>query len=263
MSLVGQLPAVAIGAGRVISPDAALAARPEACSVCGAALDALGRCTQCGAVFGEAYRCPLCQALSDVESNTTLYFRCRACGGPRIPPTDSPISDAEASLLRTARSEQLRAAAFKAGSGFAAASGALSLVLTSVILLVTSPGPVAKFAALLASMVPFALSFFAWRRAARHAAALAAALQQAWFLAASRAVARLGGADQVSSAQLAEVLKVDERRAELLLAEVSVRDFVQSSAPPPARQRVTELGEPVELSADAEVPAIRGDVRRP
>lgn len=228
------------------SPDAALAARPEACSVCGASLDALGRCTQCGAVFGEAYRCPLCHALSDVETSAALYYRCRACGGPRIPPSAQPISEAEASLLRTARAEQLRAAAFKAGSGFAVASGALSLLLTSVVLLVTSPGAIAKFAALLASLVPFALSFFAWRRAQRHAAALSAALQQAWLLAASLVVAGSGGTDQVSATQLARALGVDERRAELLLAELSVRDFVEQPTQVPGRMRVTEQGDSAE-----------------
>ena len=80
MSDVGQFRAAAIGAERSISPDAALAAPPDACSACGGALDAQGRCAKCGAVFGEAYRCPLCHALSDVESSSTLYYRCRSCG---------------------------------------------------------------------------------------------------------------------------------------------------------------------------------------
>ncbi|MES1177198.1 MAG: hypothetical protein ABUL62_22945 [Myxococcales bacterium] len=247
----------------MISPDAALAAQPEACSACGAALDALGRCGKCGAVFGEAYRCPLCLALSDVETNTTLYYRCRACGGPRIPPTERPISEAEAALLRSARAEQLRAGAFKAGAGFAAASGALSLLLTSVVLLVTSPGAFAKFAALLASVVPFALSFFAWRRAQRHAEALNAALQQAWLLAASRVVAARGGAATMSSAELASALRIDEHRAELLLAELSVRDFVEQPAELPARMRVTELAESAEPSTSAAEEAARVDVSKP
>jgi hypothetical protein len=246
----------------VNSPDAALAAPPAACSACGAALDSLGRCAKCGAVFGEAYRCPLCRALSDVESNTTLYYRCRACGGPRIPPTASPISEAEAALLRTARAEQLRAGAFNAGSGFAAASGALSLLLTSVVLLVTSPGQFAKFAALLASLVPFALSFFARRRAHRHVAALSAALQQAWLLAASRVVAAHGGASQMTATELGRVLRVDERRAELLLAELSVRDFVEQPAELLARMRVTELADPIEPTTATADDAPRVDVSK-
>jgi hypothetical protein len=233
-----------------------------ACSACGAALDLLGRCAKCGAVFGEAYRCPLCHALSDVESNTTLYYRCRACGGPRIPPTESPISEAEAVLLRTARAEQVRAGAFKAGSGFAAASGVLSLLLTSVVLLVTSPAPFAKFAAVFATLVPFVLSFFAWQRAQRHRAALSAALQQAWLLAASRLVAAAGGAGQMSATQLASALRIDEPRAELLLAELSVRDFVEQPAQLPARVRVTELSDPAELAAAAEETA-HVDISKP
>ena len=239
----------------MISPDAALAAPPSACSACGAALDSLGRCAQCGAVFGEAYRCPLCHALSDVESNPALYYRCRACGGPRIPPTGVPISEAEANLLRSARAEQMRAAAFKAGSGFAAASGALSLLLTSVVLLVTSPGAFAQFAAVLASLVPFVLAFFAWRRARQHQTALSAALQQAWLWAASRVVAAHAqahtDAGAMSSAALAEALRIDEPRAELLLAELSVRDFVEQPAELPARMRVTELADPAQLADEA------------
>jgi hypothetical protein len=246
----------------VNSPDAALAAQPEACSACGVALDPLGRCAKCGAVFGEAFRCPLCQALSDVESNTTLYYRCRACGGPRIPPTETPLSEAEAGLLRTARAEQLRAGAFKTGSGFAAASGALSLLLTNVVLLVTSPGPFAKFAALLASVVPFALSFFAWKRAGRHAAALNEALQQAWLLAAARVVAAHGGAGAMTAGELGKVLRVGEPRAEILLAELTVRDFVEQPAQLLARMRAKELAGPAEVDVSAADEAARVDVSK-
>ena len=197
------------------TPDAAIAARPEACSACGGALDSLGHCAKCGAAFGEAYRCPLCQALSDVEPNAALYYRCRSCGGPRIPPSSSPLSEAEVVLLRSARSEQLRAVAFRAGSGFALASGALSFLVTAVVLLATSPPAFAKVAALVASLVPFALSFFALRRAREHARKLDADLQQAWLLAASRvAAAEAEAGAAVNAAALAKILRVDEARAE-------------------------------------------------
>ncbi len=233
------------------SPDAALAARPEACSACGGGLDALGRCAKCGAVFGEAYRCPLCQALADVESNPTLHYRCRACGGPRIPPSESPISESEVALLRSARSEQLRAGAFKAGAGFAAASGLLSFLVTTVVLLATAPAAFAKFAAFTACLVPFVLSFFALSQSRAHARKLDAALEQAWLLAASRVVAQAGG--QLTSAGLAKTLRIDETRAELLLAEVSVQDFVsEARAELPTRVRVTELADPEQLGLEAE-----------
>jgi hypothetical protein len=248
----------------VTSPDAALAARPEACSACGGSLDALGHCAQCGAAFGEAYRCPLCQAISDVEPNSTLYFRCKACGGPRIPPNGNPISEPEIALLKSARSEQLRAAAFRTGAGFALASGVLSLLVTSVVLLATSPAAFAKAAALVACLVPFALSVFALRRGRSHARALDAALQQAWLLAASRLVGSASEGGSMTAATLAQALRVDEARAEFLLAEVSVQDFVASSSVPtlPTHARVTELAGPEDLDAAAERAAASSGVAK-
>jgi hypothetical protein len=191
--------------------------------------------------------------LSDVEPNAALYSRCRTCGGPRIPPTSSPLSEAEISLLRTARSEQLRASAFRAGAGFALASGALSLLVTAVVLLATSPAPFARFAAFVASLVPLSLSFFALRRARGHKRKLDSALQQAWLLAASRvAAAEASAGVAVDAASLAKLLRVDEARAEFLLAEISVQDFVQARPELPARLRVTELADPEDLSAEAQ-----------
>ena len=239
---------------------AALEARPEGCSVCSGPLDPLGRCAKCGVVFGEAYRCPLCQAISDVEASDTPYTRCRSCGGPRIPPNESPVSEAEVALLRSARSEQLRAGAFRAGSGFALASGAVSLLVTLVVFLVTSPAAFAKVAALIASAVPFALSFMALRRARNHAKKFDAALQQAWFLAASRLVQAHEG--KLGAKDLAQLLRVDEARAELLLAEVNVQDLLQSPAELAPRVRVTELSDPVEIAAAAEAAATTTTVGR-
>ncbi len=185
----------------------------------------------------------------------------RSCGGPRIPPSDSPITEAEVALLRSARSEQLRAGAFRAGSGFALASGGISLLVTLVVFLVTTPPPLAKFAALLASLVPFALSFFALRRARSHARGFDAALQQAWLLAASRLVAAHGG--QLSAQKLAQLLRVDEARAELLLAEVNVQDFIAPASELPARLRVTELADPAELATAAEATRTASSVSKP
>ena len=240
---------------------AALEVRPDACSVCSGPLDPLGRCVKCGVVFGEAYRCPLCQAISDVEASDTPYTRCRSCGAPRIPPNESPVSDAEVALLRSARSEQLRAAAFRAGSGFALASGAISLLVTLVVVfLVTSPPAFAKVAALIASLVPFALSFLALRSARSHAKNFDSALQQAWFLAASRLVQAHGG--KLEAKELAQLLRVDEARAELLLAEVNVQDLLQSPTELSARVRVTELSEPVEVAAPADETSTTSHVGR-
>lgn len=230
-------------------PVAVESAPPEACSACGGALDPLGRCAKCGAVFGEAYRCPLCQALADVEESPALYYRCRSCGGPRVPPSAGPPSAQETACLKKARSEQVRAGAYRAGSGFAFVSGLLSLLVTNVVLLATSPPPLAKVFALLASVVPLVLSLVAFRRAALHKKQLERALQQAWLAAAGRVMSASGG--QLSALSLAQALRIDEPRAELLLAELSVQDFVEPHALP-AKVRVTELADPSELPATAE-----------
>ena len=238
------------------SPDA-LAAEPVACSACQGTLDPLGHCPRCGAAFGEAYRCPLCHAITGVEASTTLQFCCRACGGPRIPPTASPLSDAEVSLLQRARSEQLRARAFQSGAAFAVASGVTSLLVTSVVLLMISPPAFAKFAALLACSVPFFLSVFALRRGLQHTESLEATLQQAWLLAAARLVQFRGG--HLTAADLAQELRVDEARAELLLAEASIQNFLQSPTELPARTRVPESSEQDGLAENGEPAKARAD----
>jgi hypothetical protein len=239
----------------VTTPSAVETAPPDSCAACRGSLDALGRCGKCGAVFGEVYRCPLCHALSDVEPSPALYYRCRTCGGPRIPPSAGPSSERETALLKSARAEQLRAGAFRAGSGFALASGLLSVLVTNVVLLATSPAPFAKAAALFASVVPLLLSFLAFRQARTHKQRFEQALQEAWLSAAAR-VAEQAGAP-LDAASLAKTLSIDETRAELLLAELSVQDFVRPRLEPAAKVRVTELGDPAELSAAAEADSRR------
>ena len=56
----------------------------------------------------------------------------------------------------------------------------------------------------------------------------------------------------MSAEALAKALKIEQTRAELLLAEVSLQDFVQAPAELAARMRVTELAEPGELTTAAQ-----------
>jgi len=226
----------------VIAPEAVEPARKGACSVCGGELDALGRCQKCGAVFGEAYRCPLCQAVADVEPSPVVYLRCRSCGAPRIAPTASPLGSEEIAELGTARAEQLRATAFRTGSWFALASGVFSVFVTSVVLAATAPAPFAKVAALIAALVPFALSFVSFRAAAGHARRLEVAIERAWQLAATRIVQHAG--HELDAAELSRLLRTSEAHAELLLAEVSVQEFVHARVEPAPEAGLTELAEP-------------------
>jgi hypothetical protein len=192
----------------------------------------------------------LCHALSDVEASSPLFYRCRTCGGPRIPPSASAPSARETALLETARAEQLRALAYRAGSGFALVSGLVSLVVTNVVLLATSPAPFAKAFALLVCFVPLTLSFVAFRRATRHKHRLEGALQQAWLSAAGRVAGAAGG--ELSASALGQALRIDDARAELLLAELSVQELIEPHALPPAKVRVTELADPSERPATGE-----------
>ena len=237
-------------------PVAAEVSARDACSACGGKLDALGKCERCGAVFGEAYRCPLCHAESDIEANAQLTWTCRTCGGPRIPPRAGPSPASEAALLATARREQLRAVAFHAGAGFALGAGLLAVLVTNVVLLATSPPALAKAFAIFASVVPLALSFLAFRSARSHKRGLEQALQGAWLSAAGRVVARAG---RVSAPVLASTLEIDEARAELLLAELSVQELVAEA--PAARVRVTEQAPPEELSVTPEEEASAAQAR--
>ena len=226
----------------MIAPEAVEPARKGACSVCGGELDALGRCAKCGAVFGEAYRCPLCQAITDVEPSPVIHLRCRSCGGPRIAPTESPLSAEEITQLRAARAEQLRATAFRTGSWFALASGVFSVFVTSVVLAATAPAPLAKVAALVAALVPFALSLVSFRAAAAHARRLNVAIERAWQLAAARVVQHEG--QKADAVELSRLLRTNEAHAEFLLAEVSVQDFVHARVEQAPLADLTELASP-------------------
>jgi hypothetical protein len=199
--------------------------------------------------------------LSDVEESSLLYYRCRACGGPRVPPSAGPPSATETAQLEQARREQLRAGAFRAGASFALASGLLSLLVTNVVLFATSPPPLAKVLALFASVVPLVLAFFAFRRARAHQKQLERALQQAWVSAAGQAVARAGG--DVTAPSLAQMLRIDEARAELLLAELSVQDLVEPRVQAGAKVRVPELTEPEELPRTAEQSEVEAGTSKP
>jgi hypothetical protein len=198
--------------------------RGEPCPACGGALDAMQRCTACGAAFGELDRCPHCRSISGIEAHPKLRFRCRVCGGPRIPVDDASgvRSGRELVPLEHARREQLRASAFRAGAGFLGASGFFSVIVTVLVLLAIAPGPVPKLLALLVAGLPLALAAYAWRRANRHSAELERDLDEAWLLAAADAASKEPALDAV---RLGKRLRIEESAAELLLAELSVQDL--------------------------------------
>lgn len=215
------------------------------CRVCGGALDErTGRCKDCGAVHGAAYRCPHCATVADVEADARLHFRCRVCGGPRIPIDDLQLkpSGDELAPLKEARSEHTRATAWRLGSAVVGGLGAASLLLALGVLALTSPGLVATLATLLIVATPLVLAALGLGRAKRHDAATEIALDRAWQEVARSVVEQR---PDVDARALAKMMKVDEARAELLLAEVSVDAFVRTRvAEEPSRTRVQEDAPP-------------------
>lgn len=243
----------------------ALASEPPPggqCRVCSAQL-AQGslHCTHCGATYGESNRCPHCRSVTEVEPSGALRFRCRVCGGPRVPVDDPDVvrSGREIKLLSSAQQARRRSAAWRVGAGLVAGFAALSLAVSLVVWLIASPGVLGALGLLVMLAVPVVLALLARRRAGAEARVQEHALDQAWALVAGDVLASRGG--ELNAADLARVLRIDEARAELLLGQLNVNDFVHArvteegdvvySSRAPERLRVPGALEAAELEATA------------
>ena len=211
------------------------------CRVCGTTLPADSKvCPTCGAAWGEGNRCPHCRAVADVEPSDRLRYRCRICGGPRVP-ADAPDvarSGREIRLLQQARRDDIRAALLRAGGVALFGSFGMSLLVTLFVLAVATPGVIGSVAALAACAVPLLLGVYVYRKGAAARSAVKDSLDKAWLLVASDVVQ--GRAELPKADELAKILRIDEARAELLLAELSVNDFVHAriASEPGAPDRV-------------------------
>ncbi len=219
------------------------------CRVCSSKLDESLRCRQCGAAYGEGNRCPHCRAVADVEEHAKLRFRCRVCGGPRVPLDDPEVvrTGRERPLLAQAERARMRAAAWKVGAGSVGAFGAFSLLIALIVLGIASPGLIATLATLLVVSVPFVFAVLAWRRATRQSADIDRSLDDAWTLVASDLMRQRGS--EATAADLARAMRVSEAQAELILARLSVQDFV--------RARVTDEGDIAYSTRDLPLPRAR------
>jgi len=148
---------------------------------------------------------------------------------------DSAIvrSGREIPLLKKARRAQLRGAGWMVGSGVVGAFGAISLLVALLVLSVASPGIVATVAALGATAIPFVVAMLAWRRGRAAAKEREKALDEAWGVVAGDVLAHRG--DELTAEELAKDMRIEVPAAELLLAQLSVSDFVHA--------RVTDEGD--------------------
>jgi len=205
------------------------------CRVCGTSLEPDSfRCAHCGATYGERNRCPHCSAVADVEPHRTLRYRCRVCGGPRVPLADNTIepSGVEWPLLEQAQSARTRVAAWRVAAGVVGAFGSLSLLVTLLTLAFITPGLLATTGLLAVVSLPLVLAAIAWSRARRYVRERDHAIDQAWVAAASDVARRTD--EELDAQRLARTLRIDEAQAEQLLARLDVENVV--------RARVTDAG---------------------
>jgi hypothetical protein len=252
--------------------SAALASEPGpggTCRVCGSKLaEGSLLCKHCGAAYGEGNRCPHCGSVADVEKAGTLGYRCRVCGGARVPVDDARVvrSGREIPLLKRAQRERLKLAGFRVGAALVGGFGVFSLLVVLLVLAIATPGIPAALLATLATAVPLIFAAALWRRSRAQASALGETIEQAWTLVASDVLDSVG--EEVRAEALAKTLRTEPAHAESLLARLNAHDFVHArvtdegelvySTRAPERLRIgdgmTELAEAEESAAPAAVP---------
>ena len=220
------------------------------CSVCSETVsETTGRCEGCGAVYGEVHRCPHCRSIADVEASDDLRFRCKVCGGPRVVVDDPSIERefGENSALDLARKAHTRRTAWQLGSAVVAGFGVIALLVALATLAVVSPGLGLTILTLLMVAAPFVFATLGFRKAKTATKERDTAIDRAWTSVAKEIAAAKPDLD---AKQLSKLMRIDEAHAELVLAQLSVDDFVRARVEaPPERQRVTDVASEAEIEA--------------
>lgn len=205
------------------------------CRVCGRSLQGKSKCDYCGATYGEANRCPHCRAIADVEPSDAYRFRCRVCGGARVPVDDPAVvrTGREVPALQRAVSARRKSKLLRIGGAGAASFGLVMVLLTAAVVGLIQPGLFLTVVPLLLFAVPLVLGLVAMRRGRKHAQAAQRELDAAWSLAASDVLAAKGG--ELTAEGLSRIMRISPTQAEQLLSELHVHDFVHA--------RVTDEGD--------------------
>ncbi len=204
------------------------------CKVCGGTLSDSLRCGECGAAYGEANRCPHCRSVADMEPAEPLHFRCRVCGGPRIPVDSREVvrTGREVPVLAQAKKAHFARAAWAVAAGVVGGFGVLSLLMT-LLIVAFGPGLFTSLALLGGSVIPFVVAALAWRRAKRKGKERDQLLDDAWSLVASDVLSHTG--KELEADDLAKLMRIDVGRAEQVLTHLSAQDFIHA--------RVTDEGD--------------------
>lgn len=240
----------------------------DTCRVCGSRLpDGSLHCAHCGATYGESNRCPHCKSVADVEPSNLLRYRCRVCGGPRVAVDDASVvrTGREAQVLARAARLYKESAAFRVGAGVLLGFGVLSLLVALGVIAIAAPGAIGVAGMAFMAAVPLVIAALAFRRSQSARRGLNEQLDQAFCLVAADVLAARGGA--ITASELGRVLRLEEPRAEALLGQLNVNDFIHArvtddgdivyESEAPARLRVTELSDelPPGVENASEVPA--------
>ena len=180
-------------------------------------------------------RCPHCGNEVGVELSPSLRYRCRICGGPRVPVVLEGVqrSHREAGQLSIARRSRRSELLFGALWIVAGTVGGVSFLLTFISLLLFS-GLLSAWASLLVfPAVPLLLAWWSRRRALAARNAKVEALDNAWASVAHEILDQKQ--DELTSADLARWMLTDENETDRLLARLNVDDQVRS--------RITDDGE--------------------
>lgn len=179
--------------------------------------------------------CPHCGNKTGLEPSPRLRYRCRICGGPRVPVEDedfvrSQRESRQLDFARRARRAELLFGALWIVSGVL---GGTSMLVTLLTLLLFS-GLLTGWAwLLLVPALPLMLAFWARRQTLGARATTDEALANAWTSVAYEVLDH--SASELTSTQLAKRMLTDEAHAEQLLARLNVDDQVRS--------RITDDGE--------------------
>jgi hypothetical protein len=155
-------------------------------------------------------------------------MRCRVCGGPRVPLDDPDVlrSGRELPLLQKAERLRIRQGLFLTAGAVVSGFGALSLVVTALVLSVVSPGALPAALAVLLALVPAVSGAVLLWHALRKRGELRRELDQAWTMVAGDLLR--SRPSEIDAKELARVMRVDAARADALLSELHAHDWLHA-----------------------------------
>jgi hypothetical protein len=205
--------------------------------------------------LGEHQRCVHCRAIVDVEPAPDVRFKCRLCGGVRIPIDDAAIerSRAQVELLAKATVARSATTVWTMVAAVVAAFGLCSVLVLVLVISVAAPATPAAVIAGIAALVPFGFAALAFRKSRAHRGDVARLVEASWMAAAADIARARGG--QIDGVLLAKLTRTTESEADQVLARMSSRSLLASTVSPEGSLKYTLL----DASGDAPRALASGD----